>query len=232
MASGADCTIRAAKGDFGGYLSGPSGAPTGGVVVIQEIFGVNHHIRAVCDRLADAGFLALAPDLFHRGEAGVQLGYDEPGFKRGFELMQQLAPADALADIEASLKTLRAERRLRGGKVGVLGFCMGGLYAYRSAANLDPACAVAYYGGAIAAHLDEAARIRCPIQFHFGEKDHFIPLDQIEQIRAATAGLAERELYVYPADHGFNCDERGSFDAAAAKQAWERSMSFLRRHLS
>lgn len=232
MASGTDCTIHSPKGDFGGHLSAPDGAVSGGVVVIQEIFGVNRHIRAVCDRLADAGFVALAPDLFHRAEPGVQLGYDETGFKRGFELMQQLNPADALSDVEAALKTLRADRRLRGGKVGVLGFCMGGLYAYRSAANLDPACAVAYYGGMIAAHLDEASRIRCPIQFHFGEKDHFIPLDQVEQIRTATAPLPTRELYVYPADHGFNCDERESHDAAAAKQAWDRSLSFLRRHLA
>lgn len=232
MAQGTDTTVHSPKGDFGAYLAAPDGAPTGGVVVIQEIFGVNHHIRAVTDRLAAAGFLALAPDLFHRSAPGVQLGYDEAGFKRGFELMQQLTPADALTDLEASLKTLRADARLRGKKVGVLGFCMGGLYAYRSAANLDPACAVAYYGGMIAAHLDEAARIRCPIQFHFGEKDHFIPLDQVEQIRTATAGLAARELYVYAADHGFNCDERASHDAAAAKQAWDRSLSFLRRNLA
>lgn len=232
MNSGADCTIHSSKGDFGAYLAAPDGTAGGGVVVIQEIFGVNHHIRAVCDRLAEAGFVALAPDLFHRADAGVQLGYDEAGFKRGFELMQQLDPADALADVEASLKTLRADARLRGRKVGVMGFCMGGLYAYRGAANLDPDCAVAYYGGNIAAHLDEASRVRCPIQFHFGERDHFIPLEQVEQIRTATAALPNRELHVYAADHGFNCDERASYDAAAARQAWERSLSFLRRNLT
>lgn len=226
--SGKDITIQGVDGPFSAYLATASGQPAGSVVVIQEIFGVNSHIRSVCDRLAAAGFNALAPDLFHRSEPGVQLGYGEADFQRGFELMQALDHAKALADIDACIKELRSH----GGKVAVLGFCMGGLLAYRSAANLHPDAAVAYYGGGIVNFLDEASKIACPIQFHFGERDHFIPLTDVDKIRAAIAGLKETELYVYPADHGFNCDQRASYDAASAALAWQRSLDFLRRHLA
>lgn len=232
MTTASDIKIPAPAGAFGGYLARPAGKPVGSVVVIQEIFGVNSHIRSVTRRLADAGFAALAPDLFHRAAAGVELGYDEAGIQRGFELMQQLKGEDALADIRAALAQLRALPELKGSKVGVMGFCMGGLYAYRSAANLDPDCAVAYYGGGIANYLGEAAKIRVPVQFHFGARDAHIPQDQVEQIRAATAALPGHELYVYDAEHGFHCDERPSYDATASAQAWERTLAFLRRHLA
>lgn len=224
---GKDVTLKTNDGEFSAYLSTTASKPTGSVVVIQEIFGVNSHIRSVCDRLAAAGFNALAPDLFHRSEPGVQLGYEQADFGRGFELMQALDHTQALADIDACIGDLRSH----GGKVAVLGFCMGGLLAYRSAANLKPDAAVAYYGGGIANFLGEAGNIRCPIQFHFGEKDHFIPMADVDKIRAAIAGLKETELHVYPADHGFNCDQRASYDAAAASLAWQRSLDFLRRHL-
>lgn len=226
--SGKYVTIGGADGTFSAYLATAVGKPVGSVVVIQEIFGVNSHIRSVCDRLAAAGFNALAPDLFHRSEPGVQLGYGEADFGRGFQLMQALDHDKALADIDACLTDLRGH----GGRVAVLGFCMGGLLAYRSAAKLKPDAAVAYYGGGIANFLAEAGSIACPIQFHFGEKDHFIPLTDVDRVRAATAGLRESELYVYPADHGFNCDQRGSYDAGAAALAWQRSLDFLRRHLA
>jgi carboxymethylenebutenolidase len=226
--SGKDIIVKGAEGAFSAYLATATGKPAGSVVVIQEIFGVNSHIRSVCDRLAAAGFNALAPDLFHRSEPGVQLGYGEADFGRGFELMKALDHAKALADIDACVADLRSH----GGKVAVLGFCMGGLLAYRSAANLKPDAAVAYYGGGIVNFLAEAGNIACPIQFHFGEKDHFIPLSDVEKLRVATASLAESELYVYPADHGFNCDQRGSYDAGAAALAWQRSVDFLRRHLA
>ena len=226
--SGKDITVKAADGSFSAYLATAAGMPAGSVVVIQEIFGVNSHIRSVCDRLAAAGFNALAPDLFHRSEAGVQLGYGEADFGRGFELMKALDHAKALSDIDACIADLRAH----GGKVAVLGFCMGGLLSFRSAANLKPDAAVAYYGGGIVNFVGEAASIACPIQLHFGEKDHFIPLTDVDKIRAAIAGLKESELYVYPADHGFNCDQRGSYDASAAQLAWQRSVDFLRRHLA
>ena len=206
----------------------PSGTPRAGLVVLQEIFGVNSHIRSVCDRLSGRGFNVLAPDLFHRSEPGVQLGYGEADFGRGFELMQALNHQKALGDIDACITKLRG----RSHKVAVLGFCMGGLLSFRSATNLQPDAAVAYYGGGIANYIHEADQIRCPIQFHFGEKDHFIPLSDVEKLRVATASLGECELYVYPADHGFNCDQRGSYDAGAAALAWQRSVDFLRRHLA
>lgn len=226
--AGKDITINASDGQFSAYLATAAGKPAGSVVVVQEIFGVNSHIRAVCDRLAAAGFNALAPDLFHRSEPGVQLGYGEADFGRGFELMKALDHGKALADIDACIADLRAH----GGKVAVIGFCMGGLLSFRSAANLKPDAAVAYYGGGIANFVGEAGSIACPIQFHFGEKDHFIPLADVDKVRAAAAALKESEVYVYPADHGFNCDQRASYDAEAAQLAWQRSVDFLRRHLT
>jgi carboxymethylenebutenolidase len=226
--SGKDITVKAADGPFSAYLATAAGKPKGSVVVIQEIFGVNSHIRSVCDRLAAAGFNALAPDLFHRSEPGVQLGYGEADFGRGFELMKALDHGKALADIDACIADLRSH----GGKVAVLGFCMGGLLSFRSAANLKPDAAVAYYGGGIANFLGEAGNITCPIQFHFGEKDHFIPRSDVDKVRAATASLKDSAVYVYPADHGFNCDQRASYDAAAAELAWQRSLDFLGRHLA
>ncbi len=225
--SGKDITIKAGDDAFSAYLATTAGQAAGSVVVIQEIFGVNSHIRAVCDRLAAAGFTALAPDLFHHSEPGVQLGYAETDVNRGFGLMQQMDQGKALADLDACIADLRSH----GGKVALLGFCMGGLLAFRGAANLKPDAAVAYYGGGIASCLGEAGSIACPIQFHFGAKDHFIPMTDVEKVRAATDGLKETELYVYPADHGFNCDQRGSYDAEAARLAWQRSVDFLHRHL-
>ncbi len=224
---GNDITLRGSAGNFSAYAVEPADAKAG-IVVIQEIFGVNSHIRSVTDRLAGAGYAALAPDVFHRQQPGVQLGYGEEDIQTGFGLMQGLDMDGAVADIDVCIDYLRDKT---GGKVGVTGFCMGGRLAYLAAATLSPDAAVPYYGGGIASQLDRAASITCPILFHFGERDAHIPMSDVEQIRDAVSGLADATVHTYNADHGFHCDERGSYDADAAALAWSRTLEFFGRCL-
>ncbi len=208
------------------YLAEPADAPRGAVVVIQEIFGVNSHIRSVADRWAAEGYLALAPALFDRQERGIELGYSDADMQRGFGLMQAAGLDTPLLDIEAA----RAELHRRvgaAGKVGVLGFCWGGLLSWLSACKLPGfSAAVPYYGGGIPNHA--ALKPQCPVLAHFGERDHWIPTDSVQAFAAAQPGV---QVHIYAADHGFNCDQRGSYDAAAAQLARERSIAFLKQHL-
>ena len=222
-------SINASDSPFDAYLAKPPGGGPG-ILVIQEVFGVNPHIRSVCDRFAENGYCALAPDVFHYLEPNVELGYEEADMNRGIGLMQQLDHARTLRDLGATLDQLR--KISSNGKAGVTGFCMGGLLTYLSAAHLKPDCASAYYGGGIANFTDLAGQISCPIQFHFGEKDAFIPMQDVDKIRQATEKLPDCEIYVYDADHGFNCDARASYDEAAAKQAWQRTLHLMKTHLS
>ena len=224
-----DITLTSSNGDFGAYSAQPEGGAKAGVVVIQEIFGVNPHIRSVTDRLAEAGYAALAPDLFHAQQAGVQLGYTEEDMQSAFALMQNMDVPGAVAEVGACIERLRADT---GGKVGVTGFCMGGLITYLSAAAGNPDVAVAYYGGGIANHLESASNITCPIMFHFGEKDTSIPLSDVDKVREAVAGLADAQIFTYDADHGFHCDERPVYAEAAATQAWSRTLDFFASNLS
>ena len=201
------------------YLSSPSGTPRGGIVVIQEIFGVTHHIRAVADQYAAAGFSALAPALFDRVERDVDVPYTDVA--KGVAYMQQLKNENVMLDVQAAINRLAAA-----GKVGVVGYCWGGTMAYLAAARLKLAAAVAYYGGGIDKYTAE--KPRCPIMFHFGEKDAHIPLSTVEKIKAAIpAGI----FHTYGADHGFNCTDRASFDGPSAKAALERSVEFFHRHV-
>ncbi len=202
------------------YQVKPAGTPKGGIVVVQEIFGVNHHIRAVADRFAAAGYLAVAPALFDRVEKGVDLGYDAMG--EGMALMQKTSQSAAMRDVAAAVKAAATA-----GAVGVVGFCWGGTLAYAAAARLDTvAAAVGYYGGGIAGIL--ADRLHCPVMLHFGEQDSHIPMSDVEKIRHAHPDLP---IYTYPAGHGFNCDERGSYDKASADLAWGRTIAFLGQHI-
>jgi len=223
----ASLAIEVSDGSMQSYRVSPDVGAAAGVVVIQEIFGVNSHIREVADKVALAGYGVLAPDIFHRQQPGVELGYEEADIGTGFALMQQLDIASAVQDIGACVAALREET---GGHVAVMGFCMGGLLAYLSAAAGQPDAAVAYYGGGIADHLDQVGQIQCPLLFHFGEQDDHIPMAQVEAIRGAVSGI-DATIHTYPAGHGFNCDQRGSYDAAAANLAWQRTEEFLARHL-
>jgi carboxymethylenebutenolidase len=202
------------KFQLGAYRADPSGPAKGGVVVIQEIFGVNHHIRAVCDRLASEGYAAVAPALFDRQV-------------KNFECGKFVANPDwgaMLKDTQAAIDELKGS-----GPIAIMGFCMGGTIAFLSAAKLNGlSAAVCYYGGQIAKNADEKPKV--PTMMHFGEKDASIPMTDVELIKQKRGGDAE--IFVYAdAQHGFHCDERGSFHDSSAKTAWQRTMDFLKKHL-
>jgi carboxymethylenebutenolidase len=204
------------------YRADPPGAPRGALVVAQEIFGVNSHIRSVCDGFAADGFVAIAPALFERIERGVDLGYTPDDIARGRELKAKTQIDVALPDIAAARDAVATT-----GKVGVIGYCWGGYVAWMAASRLPGfACAIPYYGGGMLEAVGEAPR--CPVIAHFGERDSIIP---VEGVRKFADAHPDAEVFIYAADHGFNCDQRGSYDAAAAKLARERTLEFLRRHV-
>jgi carboxymethylenebutenolidase len=212
---------------FGGHLALPPAGRGPGLVLFQEIFGVNAHIRAVADQYALDGFVVLAPDVFWRQAPKVELGYEGDDRQRAFGLMQGYSGADALADIEAAVKALRARPETAGAKVGTFGYCMGGRLAYLAAATAGVDAAVAFYGGGIQGALDRAAAVSCPIQFHYAEHDDHIPPDAVESVRRAFAGRPA-EVHVYPgAMHGFNCWARASYHAPSAALAHGRALAFL-----
>jgi len=216
--------LRAADGyAFGVYQALPDGEPKGAVVVIQEIFGVNAHIREVADSYAARGYAALAPALFDRVERDVELGYDAAGMGRGRELaFAGLDRQDALRDIQATV-----EEAGKFGRVAVVGCCFGGLMTYLAAAELSGiACASAYYGGGIAGVLDKTPK--CPLIMHFGALDAHIPRSDVERIKSA---LPATPVHVYDADHGFNCDHRGSYHPQSAALARQRTLALIDEHL-
>jgi carboxymethylenebutenolidase len=207
---------------IGAYRADPEGKPKAGLVVVQEIFGVNHHIRAVADRYAALGYLAVAPALFDRVERGVELDYTPEGVGKGRSLLGGLSAEQSLTDIAAA-----AAVAAEAGPVGLVGYCWGGRLAYLAACRLDGvAAAVGYYGGRIVDFLGETPQ--APLLLHFGERDAHIPLSEVEAIRAAHPELP---IHVYAADHGFNCDERASYDKPSADLALERTLAFFERHL-
>jgi carboxymethylenebutenolidase len=208
---------------LGGYRADPSGTPKAAVVVIQEIFGVNHHIRAVCDRLAGEGYVAIAPSIFDRIEPGFTSGYspDEVAVARKFVANPDWAAM--LRDTQAAIDAVKNV-----GPVGIIGFCLGGSIVYAAATKLSGlSAAIGYYGGAVVRFADDKPTV--PTQLHFGEKDAGIPLTDVETIKAKRPDV---EIHVYPgAQHGFHCDERASYDKASADIAWPRSMAFFAKHL-
>ncbi|HXT08769.1 MAG TPA: dienelactone hydrolase family protein [Roseiarcus sp.] len=204
------------------WKAAPQGAPRGGIVVIQEIFGVNHHIRSVTDRFAAAGYLAIAPGIFDRVERNVELNYDRTGVTQGRGISGKLDRDKLLLDVAAAIAAAGAA-----GKVGIVGFCLGGSVAWRAAAELSGlSAAVGYYGGQIIANKD--LRPQVPVLLHFGEKDEHIPLVGVKEVQALHPDVP---IYLYPAGHGFHCDERASFDKDSAKLAWERSLEFFAKHV-
>lgn len=223
--SGESVKLEATDGHgLDAYQSIPSGNVRGGVVIIQEIFGVNHHIRAVVDQYASAGYAAIAPALFDRAQKGVELGYTPEGMKEGRELVGKIGWDAPLLDIEAAARVLTAQT----GKVpAVMGYCWGGSWAWLGACRSGAvSCAVGYYGGQISKFVDEQPRV--PVLLHFAEKDMFIPSADIEAIRRAHP---EVELHTYPAGHGFNCNERADHDPESAALALSRTLAFLEKHL-
>jgi carboxymethylenebutenolidase len=205
------------------YRADPSGRPRGGLVVVQEIFGVNTHIKRVTDGFAADGYVALAPAIFDRVEPGYATGYTPADIEQGRAVRGKIPLDDMVRDVRAAVSALKAE----GMPVGVVGYCLGGTLAWLAATRIDGlSAAVGYYGGGIADTVQEQPR--CPVLLHFGETDASIPREHYEKVKATHS---EIPVHVYPAGHGFNCDERGSYDEPSARLARTRTLEFLRQHL-
>ena len=220
---GKQLSLTASDGHrLGADRADPKGTPHGGMVVVQEIFGVNHHIRSMCDRLAAAGYSAIAPALFDRKVRDFETGYTPEDIAKARQYLTNIDWEAMLRDVSAAIENIKPV-----GPAGVIGFCMGGSVAFLSATRLKGvSAAIVYYGGQIIPFVDE--REHCPMQMHFGEKDDHIPQTDVGTIRTKHP---KAEIYTYPAGHGFNCDERGSYDAPSARLAWERTLAFLQKHL-
>ena len=211
--------LTAADGhQFSAYVAQPTGAPRGALIVVQEIFGVNSHIRSVADGYAADGYLAVAPALFDRVAPGYETGYTPDEIARSRELMAKVSIDDALKDVAACVEYAKSA-----GRVGIVGYCWGGTVAWLAAARVPGlACAVPYYGGQMGKYVGETPR--CPVTGHFGEQD---TMPAPDQIRALVDAHPSVTAHFYPAGHGFNCDQRGSYDAAAAGLARSRTLAFL-----
>ena len=211
------------------YEARPAGTPKGAVVVIQEIFGVNSHIRHVADGYAAEGYVAVAPAMFHRAKPGVELGYSDADMGEGFgykTAVEALPAPGAMPDIQAAIDHAA---KASGGKVGIVGYCWGGLLTWRAAGQIQGlSAAVSYYGGGMTLPDERARQAVCPVLAHFGNQDPIIPMDTVEAFRQAQPQV---QVEVYDADHGFNCDHRGSYNAPAADLALERTLAFFIRHL-
>ena len=205
------------------YRAEPAaGKPRGAIVVIQEIFGVNSHIKSVADGFAADGYLAIAPAMFDRLQKNVNLGYTPEDIAKGRELRGKISNEGAMKDAEAAIKEAG-----KAGKVGIVGYCWGGLVTWLASAKLSGlACAVPYYGGGILDNADIQPKV--PVMGHFGEKDGMIPVDGVKKLAEKHA---KHQIFIYAADHGFNCDQRGSYDAPSARKARERTLEFFRKHV-
>ena len=227
-------SISTTDGSFRAHVALPDSGNGPGLVVLQEIFGVNNYIKAVCDRLAEMGYVAIAPDLFWRQEPGftVEPEEGEAGMNRAFEKMGAYDFGNVAADLGATLDELRLMGECNG-QAGLIGFCFGGTLAFLGAAALDPTCAVSYYGSGVAANLDQADKISCPILFHFGGADPYLPNEDADAVAARFADVANAEVLVQPgAGHAFDNHLNPMFsNPEAAAPAWQATSEFLTEHL-
>lgn len=211
---------------LGAYRATPeemrAGKTRGAIVVIQEIFGVNSHIKAVTDGFAADGYLAIAPAMFDRVQKDFDVGYTPPDIEKGRALRAKITVEMAMKDAQAAIDAVKGA-----GKVGIVGYCWGGFVAWMASARLSGLCAaVPYYGGGILDNADIEPKV--PVMAHFGEKDSMIPVDGVKKLAAKHS---KHQVFIYAADHGFNCDHRGSYNAPSAKQARERTLEFFRKHI-
>ena len=227
---GAFIQLKAADGTpFPAYLAEPATPAKAAIVVIQEIFGVNAHIREVADAYAKAGFLAIAPAMFHRAQAHVELGYTEADMGTGMALktaIEALPAPGALQDIQASIDHAH---KVCGGKVGVVGYCWGGLLTWRAACLLQGLSAAApYYGGGMTTEAESARQAKVPVMAHFAEEDKWISMASVEAFKMAHP---QAQVFTYAAHHGFNCNHRGAWHAESAALAQQRTLDFFKQHL-
>ncbi len=231
---GTSIQLTAADGFvFPAYVAQPSGQyagkPRGAIVVVQEIFGVNSHIRAVADGYAEQGYLAMAPATFERAKRGVDLGYTQEGMGEGFALkgaIEALPAPGLMQDVQA---TVDYAARTSGGKVGMVGYCWGGLITWRSAALVNGlAAAVPYYGGGMTLGDEPTRQPQCPVLCHFSDQDHYIPMDSVAAFQKLQPSVT---VHIYNAQHGFNCDQRAAGHAPSAQLARERTLAFFAQHV-
>ncbi|HWP23709.1 MAG TPA: dienelactone hydrolase family protein [Candidatus Binatia bacterium] len=229
--------LDTSDGKMEAYVAQPKGGgPYPGIVVIQEAFGVNAHIKKVTERIAAEGYVAIAPDIFHR-EAERIIPYSD--MPKAIATLQRVVDGKAMEDIGAAIAHLKSQNNVKSGSLGVIGFCMGGRLTYLAAAHHsnDLKCAVPFYGGGIPmgnpSPLSRTGEIKCPMYLFFGAKDQLIPMEHVNQIKAElTAKNVKFQMEVYPdAGHGFFCDDRGSYHEASAKDAWEKTQRFFAQHL-
>ncbi len=220
---GAQISLTASDGfKLGAYRADPPGPAKGGLVVIQEIFGVNHHIRAVCDRFAEQGYASVAPAIFDRIQPNFESGYTPPEVEHARTFIPKLDWAALLRDVAAAIDSAKDA-----GRVGIVGYCLGGSVAFRAAAELDGlACAIGYYGGQIAKTADLKPKV--PTLLHFGDQDPSIPLTDVEIIKQKRP---EVDIYIYAAGHGFSCDERSAYNEAAHREALARTLGWLTKYV-
>jgi carboxymethylenebutenolidase len=220
---GTQISLTASDGfKLGGYRVDPPGKPKGGLVVIQEIFGVNHHIRSLCDRFAALGYACVAPAVFDRMTPNFECGYTPAEIENARTFIPKIDWPAMMRDTAAAIDAVKSA-----GKIGIVGYCMGGSVAFLAACNLDGlSCAIGYYGGAIAKNADQEPKV--PTLLHFGDQDHSIPMSDVEIVKQKRPDC---EIHVYNAGHGFSCDERGSYSEAAHRQALERTLAWLSRNV-
>jgi carboxymethylenebutenolidase len=220
---GTQISLTASDGfKLGGYRADPSGSPKGALVVIQEIFGVNHHIRSVCDRFAALGYACVAPAVFDRMSPDFECGYSPTEVENARTFIPKIDWAAMMRDTAAAIDAVKGA-----GPVGIVGYCMGGSVAFLAACNLDGlSCAIGYYGGAIARNADKKPKV--PTLLNFGDQDHSIPLSDVAIVKEKRPDV---EVHVYPAGHGFSCDERGSYNEAAHKEALGRTLAWLTKYM-
>jgi len=222
--------LHAADGfEFPAYVAHPNGTPKGAVVVVQEIFGVNAHIREVADGYATQGYLAVAPATFHRAKHGVELGYTPDDMQAGMALkaaVESMPAPGVMADIQAAVDYAA---KTSGGKVGIVGYCWGGLLTWRSACLLNGLSAAApYYGGGMTGEPESARQAKVPVMAHFAEEDKWISMDSVSAFKVAHPNA---QVFTYAAHHGFNCNHRGAWEARAAALAKERTLAFFKTNL-
>lgn len=216
------------------YQAGEAAAAKAGVVVLQEIFGLNSHIRQVADGYAQAGYFVVAPAMFHRVAAGIELGYSPEDMQRGFGLKgaAEAQLALLLGDVQAAIDHVARAGKAAGApkslKVGIVGYCWGGLMSWRAAQRLEGlAASVPYYGGGM--HQELSQPLRCPVMAHLSDCDDYVPMDGVAALQKA---YPQAQVHIYSAKHGFNCDQRASYDAASAHLARERTLTFFAQHLT
>jgi len=219
-------------GEVDAYLALPDGKTGSGMVLLHEALGVTDYMRRVADRLAELGYLTVAPDLFWRIERRVDLAHDESGMTRALELIGRFDPDAGVRDVDAALSYLRSRPDVTG-PVGVIGFCFGGGLAYGAACELDPACVVAYYGVGVELLAERIDEVTCPALLHFGTDDVFITPDALERLQAAAGVKPNIEIDVYEgAGHAFDNPHADWHDRDAADRAWDRTAAFLAVHLA